>query len=145
MTHTEILRRIAEKGTLIGQCAAIWYRNRKTDRNGKIYVLECAEMCKTEWIRDLWGEELVKSIRKYAMNYRGKKQSHRAKTLVIGNSIKEIRLQKGIKQNALAIAVGIKQGSLSKIENKNLFLDKSTVEKIATELNVSSTLIVKFL
>ncbi len=144
MTHTEILFRIAKKkDTLLGQCAAVWYQNRKVDKNGKIYVLECNEMCEMDWVRKLLGKELVNDIRNYAKNYRGQRNFNSTKLLVIGSSIKKIRKRKGIKQTSLAIATGLLQGSLSKIERSNSFLPSRTVAKIASELKVSSKRIVK--
>lgn len=145
MTHTEILKQVAEKGSLIGQCVAVWYKNRKTDKNGKIYVLECAEMCEFEWVRKLWGPELVRVIRSYAKNYRGERKPNSTKSFVMGPVLKNIRHRKGVKQVSLATSSGISQGFISKIEKGNLMIPTDIAEKIASALRVQSKEFVKLI
>jgi len=61
----------------------------------------------------------------------------------IGRKISRIREIRGIKQDALALELGMSQQSISKIEQSEMVED-STLEKIATVLGVSLEAIKNF-
>lgn len=55
----------------------------------------------------------------------------------LGTTIKNIRKQKGIKQNTFAELCGISQTYLSQIENNQKEANISTLKKIALKLEIS--------
>lgn len=61
----------------------------------------------------------------------------------IGRNISRIREMRGIKQEALAIAIGVSQQTISKIEQSEN-VEEETLLKIARELGVSSEAIENF-
>lgn len=66
-----------------------------------------------------------------------------AETLHIGRKIARIREIKGIKQEALAIELGVSQQTISNIE-KSEKIESEVLEKIASALEVSSEAISNF-
>jgi transcriptional regulator with XRE-family HTH domain len=54
----------------------------------------------------------------------------------LGNAIKEIRTQKGLKQNTFAKVCGISQTYLSQIENNQKLPNISILKKIASHLQI---------
>ncbi len=57
-----------------------------------------------------------------------------------GHAIKRLRHAMGIKQDALAVDMGISQGQISAYEQRKV-IDDETIEKFATVLNVAPELI----
>jgi len=65
------------------------------------------------------------------------------KTIHEGHNIKRIREILGIKQDALAVELGLSQQSISALEQKEA-LDKDMLEKVAKALKISSEAIKNF-
>ena len=63
-------------------------------------------------------------------------------TMNLGNTIREIRKQKGIKQNALAGLCNISQTYMSQIENNQKEPNISTLKEISTQLHVSLPILI---
>lgn len=63
--------------------------------------------------------------------------------LHLGRNIKKLRQLKGLKQEALAIEMGISQTAMSEIENSEM-LDDAIIIKIAHILNISPEIIKEF-
>jgi transcriptional regulator with XRE-family HTH domain len=61
----------------------------------------------------------------------------------IGRNISRIRELRGMKQEALAIAIGVSQQSVSNIEGSET-IDETVLEKISAVLNVSAESIKQF-
>lgn len=59
----------------------------------------------------------------------------------IGNTIKDLRKKRGIKQGVFAEMIGVSGTSLSQIEGNYTTPKKSTLEKICSELNISVDLL----
>ena len=53
-----------------------------------------------------------------------------------GNKVKQIRLEKGLTQDSLAVMSGLERSQLSKIESGQVDVQISTVQKLSTALNV---------
>src|SRR5574344_715712 len=53
-----------------------------------------------------------------------------------GNQVKQIRLEKGLTQDSLAVMSGLERSQLSKIESGQVDVQISTVQKLSTALNV---------
>ncbi len=66
-----------------------------------------------------------------------------AETLHIGRKISRIRELRGMKQEALAVELGISQQAISKIEQSEK-IEEEVLEKIAKVLGVSSEAITRF-
>ena len=60
-----------------------------------------------------------------------------------GHNVKRIREILGIKQDALAIKLGLSQQAISQLEQKEI-LDKATLEKLSGALGVSEDIIKDF-
>ncbi len=61
----------------------------------------------------------------------------------IGRNISKLRNLKGIKQESLAISIGISQSNMSEIENSEVVAD-DILQKIAEELNLTPEVIKTF-
>ncbi|MEA5260319.1 helix-turn-helix transcriptional regulator [Arcicella aquatica] len=60
-----------------------------------------------------------------------------------GHNVKRIREILGIKQDALAIKLGLSQQAISQVEQKEI-LDKATLEKLSSALGISEDTIKDF-
>ena len=60
-----------------------------------------------------------------------------------GHNVKRIREILGIKQDALAIKLGLSQQAVSQLEQKEI-LDKATLEKLSSALGISEDVIKNF-
>lgn len=62
--------------------------------------------------------------------------------MTIGENIKQLRLARGMTQEELANRLGVKKSAISKYEKGHVVnLKRSTIEKLATALNVQPTTI----
>jgi DNA-binding Xre family transcriptional regulator len=141
MTANQILVRIIEKGGILGQCAKVWSSDKeKVDS----FIKECSENCNNRLALELWGEDLVTDIKRYctAQSYRNKKVNEF--NLLIINTIKALRKQKGVKQDVVADSLAMTQSNYSKIEDGLRPLTLDQFYTIATLLNISTSEIIAF-
>jgi hypothetical protein len=60
-----ILNGIKAKGGLYGRAAEMYMND---DEKADQFIKECAEQCHNRLAQEMWGEELVLSIREYSQN-----------------------------------------------------------------------------
>ena len=66
-----LLKRIAEKGAVIGRCAKLYLNdNSKADQ----FIKECAEQCHRKSAKELWGVDLTNDILAYSKKSHVKKK-----------------------------------------------------------------------
>ena len=141
MTANKILARIIEKGGILGQCAKVWSGDKeKID----LFIKECSAHCNNRLALELWGKDLVDEIKRYckAQSYKIKKVNEF--NLLIINTIKALRKQKGVKQDVIADSLDMTQSNYSKIEDGLRPLTLDQFYTIATLLNISTSEIIAF-
>lgn len=135
MNASQILTRIIEKGSILGQCAEFCSNdNKKTD----LFIKECFEQCETNMAWELWGGDLIADIKRYCKSQNEKNKKVSDFSFLIINTIKTIRKQKGIKQGVIANSLNMKQSNYSKIEDGLRPLTTDQLNIIATMLGVSA-------
>jgi hypothetical protein len=66
-----LLKRIVDKGAVIGRCAKLYlHNNSKADQ----FIKECAEQCHRKSAKELWGEVLTNDILAYSKKCNVKKK-----------------------------------------------------------------------
>ena len=60
---------------------------------------------------------------------------------ILGNKVKELRIQKGLLQDELAFYCGIDRPQISKIEQGKVNVTLDTIEKLSKALNIKTSLL----
>jgi DNA-binding XRE family transcriptional regulator len=82
----------------------------------------------------------------YVGNDRYQFQTHDRRTrlfTVFGQSLKSVRLEKGLTQTELGKLLGVKRSYISQVEHGQLSLSLSQIERMARVLNVEATIIIR--
>lgn len=62
--HHHILKRVIDKGGLLGECAGYYINDEKL---ATIYIIELSEQCHVEHIQKSWGTSLVNDIIEFSL------------------------------------------------------------------------------
>lgn len=141
MNATKILSRIIEKGGIIGKCAEIY----STDiEKADLYICECHDHINTESCLELWGNDLIKEIKKYYKNRKRPAKDVDEFSFLIARGIKSLRKYKGIKQGVVAETLNMTQNNYSRIEDGLRPLTLGQFNVICKALDVSISEIILF-